>query len=438
MRWAVRTGQAVAGLSRRLGLGQGGIIGGRLTLALAPAALSELAAGRRIVLVSGTNGKTTTSHLLAAALRKAGPVAHNDTGANMADGVLAALMRAPDASLAVLEVDELHLGTVAAAVHPEVVVLLNLTRDQLDRGTEVRTVAAAVRVALTAAPDATVVANADDPMVVWAVPRGSSAVWVQAGSSWLSDSVSCPRCGQALAFPSSSTSSLPSPWPGAGVPAWVCSSCGLRRPVPTWAAELDLAATPAGPVPLALQLPGAFNTANATMALAAGDLLGVHARQAAAAMAALDAVAGRYATIHHGDHELRLLLAKNPAGLTEILEVLEPARSLLIAINAREADGRDTSWLWDAPLETLADRHVIATGERAADLSVRLTYAGVDHATTTDPWAAIAQLRPGKVDVVANYTAFHQLLGHMRPTPAPTSASHRRARPRSTRPAGAR
>lgn len=437
MRWALWTGQAVAGLSRRLGLGQGGIIGGRLALALAPAALSRLAAGRRIVLVTGTNGKTTTSHLLAAALRTAGPVAHNDTGANMADGVLAALMRAPDAPLAVLEVDELHLGAVAAAVHPEVVVLLNFTRDQLDRGTEVRSVAAAVHTALTATPDATIVGNADDPMVVWAVPGGSSAVWVQAGSSWRSDSVSCPRCGQALAFPSLA-SSVPSPRLGAGAPAWVCSSCALRQPVPTWGAQVDLAATPAGPVPLALQLPGAFNTANATMALAAGDLLGVPARQAAAAMAALDAVAGRYATIHHGDHELRLLLAKNPAGLTEVLDLLEPARSLMIAINAREADGRDTSWLWDAPLEILADRHVIATGERAADLSVRLTYAGVDHTTTTDLWAAIAVLPPGKVDMVANYTAFHQLLGQLRRTLAPTGPFRRRRRPRGTRSGGAR
>jgi UDP-N-acetylmuramyl tripeptide synthase len=233
------------------------------------------------------------------------------------------------------------------------------------------------------------------------------------------------------------TSSLPSPLSGDGAPAWVCS-CGLRRPVPTWAVEVDLAATPAGPVPLALQLPGAFNTANATMALAAADLLGVPARQAAGAMAALDTVAGRYATTHHGDHELRLLLAKNPAGLTEILDLLEPARSLLIAINAREADGRDTSWLWDVPLETLADRSVVATGERAADLSVRLTYAGVDHATTTDPWAAIALLPPGKVDVVANYTAFHQLLGQLRRTPAPTGGPHRRERPCGTRPGGAR
>ncbi|MDT7621501.1 MAG: hypothetical protein QOF99_2402, partial [Pseudonocardiales bacterium] len=114
----MRAGQAVAALSRRAGRGSGSIIGGRVTLALDPSALRRLAAGRRVVLVSGTNGKTTTSHMLAAALGNLGAVAHNASGSNMADGAVAALAERPDAPWAVLEVDELHLASVARRCHP--------------------------------------------------------------------------------------------------------------------------------------------------------------------------------------------------------------------------------------------------------------------------------------------------------------------------------
>ena len=104
-----------------------------------------------------------------------------------------------------------------------------------------------------------------------------------------------------------------------------------------------------------------------------------------------------------------MLLAKNPAGWAETLTVIAPERPVLIVINAREADGRDTSWLWDVPIEKLSCPVIVASGERAADLGVRLSYAGRDHHTQPDPVAALALLPPGSIDVVANYTAFHQL-----------------------------
>jgi UDP-N-acetylmuramyl tripeptide synthase len=104
-------------------------------------------------------------------------------------------------------------------------------------------------------------------------------------------------------------------------------------------------------------------------------------------------------------------LAKNPAGWAETLSLLEPAAARLLVVNAREADGRDTSWLWDVPFERLAPsgNGVVAAGEKAADLGLRLSYAGVDHATVTNPLHALAHLPAGKVDVVANYTAFRAL-----------------------------
>ena len=396
---AVRAGLVASRVSRRVGLGAGSIIGGRVTLLLDPGALSGLAVGRRVVLVSGTNGKTTTSHLLAAALRTSGPVAHNATGSNMADGAVAALAAAGDAEYAVLEVDEWHLAAVARAVQPAVVVLLNLTRDQLDRGTEVRAVAAAVGAALAGLPRTLVVANADDPMVVWAAGDAARVCWVAAGAGWLGDTATCPRCGSMMHTDG---------------PAWGCG-CGLARPEPDWWLDGDLLHTGRQVTRLALRLPGRCNIGNAAQAVAAAAAVGVQPEQAAAAMGELAAVAGRFAVIGHGRQELRMLLAKNPAGWAETLPVIDPARPVLIVINAREADGRDTSWLWDVPFEKLSCPVIVASGERAADLGVRLSYAGLDHHTEPDPVAALALLPPGTIDVVANYTAFHQLLRRLGP-----------------------
>jgi UDP-N-acetylmuramyl tripeptide synthase len=391
-RAAVHAGLATAGLSRRLGLGAGSIIGGRVTLALDRHALRHLAAGRRVVLVSGTNGKTTTSHLVAAAVRTAGRVAHNAGGSNMADGAVAALAEARDAEYAVIEVDELHLAAIAEAVDPAVVVLLNLTRDQLDRATEVGAIASAVGQALARHPRTVVVANADDPMVVSAADAATRSVWVAAGATWLGDATTCPRCGSTLTFTE---------------PGWRCS-CGLARPTPDWWIEDSKACTADAVLPLDIRLPGQVNRSNAAMSIAAACAVGVPADQAASALREVDVVAGRYAVVHRGGQDLRMLLAKNPAGWAGMLSMLGEPRPLLVIINAREADGRDTSWLWDVPFEQFGSRQVVASGERAADLGVRLSYAGLEHRTVSDPLAALEALPPGQIDVVANYTAFHQ------------------------------
>ena len=402
-RVAVGAGGWAAGLSRRLGRGAGGIIGGRVTLALDPQALRHLACGRRTVLVSGTNGKTTTSHLLAALLRTVGPVAHNATGANMPDGAVAALAAHPDAGQAVLEVDELYVAAVAEAVEPQVIVLLNLSRDQLDRGREVRGVAAALSAALIRHPDTLVVANADDPMVVWAAAQAAQVVWVAAGRAWAGDTLGCPRCGAALEVAGQQ---------------WGCS-CGLARPVPQWQLQPEAGTVTCGggaAIPVVLGLPGRFNLGNAALALAAAAQLGVDPAAAAAALAGVETVGDRYTIVRHGAHELRLLLAKNPAGWSEMLRLLEPAAGRLFVVNAREADGRDTSWLWDVPFELLAGQgtSVVAAGEKAADLGLRLDYARVDHVTVADPLAALAVVPAGKVDVLATYTAFHALARRLR------------------------
>jgi UDP-N-acetylmuramyl tripeptide synthase len=394
---ASRLGRLAALFSRRSGLGGGAVIGGRLAQTLRPGLLAYLAAGRTTVLVTGTNGKTTTSHLIVAALTGRGPVAHNAAGANMADGAVGALIEAPRARLAVLETDELHLATVLDATRADVVVVLNLSRDQLDRVTEVAVTARDIRERLASNPHTVVVANADDPMVVWAAQSAARVVWVAAGAPWQADARTCPSCRNPLP-------------PQVSRGSWSCRSCGFRRPVPSWTIDPEgVRWEVAPPIPLTLALPGRINRSNATMALAAAAAIGTDPVTAAPHLRSVRFPAGRYGYRRHDGHRVRTLLVKNPAGWGEALDVLAPGRPLLMAVNAREADGRDVSWLWDLQVATLADRLVVVTGERAADLGVRLSYAGIAHRTFRDPDAALASLPDGEVDAVANYTAFLDL-----------------------------
>lgn len=396
---AARLGLAVSGVSRRLGRGGGSVIGGRAILAVDPQALGRLAAGRSIALVSGTNGKTTTTSLLVAALGGPGSVVTNFLGANLPPGLTSALAGGDPARPAVLEVDEAWLARVVASTRPRAVALLNLSRDQLDRNNEVRTLASRWRQVFVDWPDVTAVANADDPLVAWGAGLARNVVWVGAGQPWIDDAGGCPRCGGRIDFGHAALS------------GWSCQDCDLARP------ELDVRLegrsvvwADGRTVTLELQLPGRANRANAAMALATAQVLGAEPAEAAGALAGLTEVVGRYAVVHSGGVQARLLLAKNPAGWLEVFDFLRPAPlPVVVAINARIADGRDPSWLWDVPFERLRGRLVVATGERSRDLAVRLRYAEVDHVHEPDLVQALSLAGGPEVDVVANYTSFQQL-----------------------------
>jgi UDP-N-acetylmuramyl tripeptide synthase len=394
-RFAVSAGRAAAWLSRRTGLGGGGVIGGRVTLWLDSQALRRLAGNRQIVLVTGTNGKTTTSLMVSRIFEALAPVAANRDGANMPDGVLAALADEPEAPYAVLEVDETYLGWVAERVRPAALVLLNLSRDQLDRVGEVRTTERELRAAVSALPDSTVVANCDDVLVTSAAQDAGHPVWVGTGGTWFGDSMSCPRCGGHIRHTDDH---------------WTCG-CGLARPEPDWALSGDRLTMPGGgQADLDLRLPGAANQSNAAVAVATSAALGVAVPTALDQLRTITDVAGRYRTTQWGEHSVHLMLAKNPAGWSQTLPLLASRSGpVVIAINAREADGRDLSWLWDVSFEHLRGREVVAAGERSADLSVRLRYAEIDHERVADPLGALGSLPHGKVELVANYTAFRDL-----------------------------
>ncbi|MDQ1492011.1 MAG: hypothetical protein QOJ23_4525 [Actinomycetota bacterium] len=394
----------IATMSRLTGRGGGAVIGGRVALTIDKGALGKLAAGRSLFLVSGTNGKTTTTALLAAALGTAGPVVTNMTGANLKTGLVSALARDLESRVAVLEVDEAALIQVLAETTATVVVLLNLSRDQLDRYGEVRLAAQKWRTSLGARPEVHVVANCDDPLVVWAAQAAGTVTWVSTGQQWRIDATSCPNCGGRIS------------WAGE---MWSCS-CGLARPEPEIGGAVgnqnsvgdgETVEVGGRSFPVRLQLPGRCNASNAAMAVAAARVAGVDPEDALAAMVGIANVAGRYRQVNLGSTSARLLLAKNPAGWNETLDFLAaPPAGVVVAVNARGPDGYDTSWLWDVDFERLEGRPVVAAGERALDVAVRLRYAGVPHDVCADPLVAARRLPPGKVELVANYTAFQTVL----------------------------
>jgi lipid II isoglutaminyl synthase (glutamine-hydrolysing) len=408
-RLATSISGAAGRVSRLTGRGDGSVIGGVLGLRVEPDLLRLLSAGRQIVLVTGTNGKTTTTRLITAAIGALGQdVASNAFGANMEAGLASALGRAPQAPYAVLETDERYLPAVIEATSPRVVVLLNLSRDQMDRAAEIWLTARRWRQALAKA-DCEVVANADDPLVAWAASGSSGepadgsgaassprVTWVAAGQHWYEDSWCCPECGSHLRRDEL---------------GWRCGECKFSRPPASWVLSGDCVIDESGQMrELSLALPGRANRSNAVMALAVGALFGATPDQALPQLRNVKSVAGRYTQVERAGRNVRLLLAKNPAGWLEAFDVLAPSPvPVLLAVNAQTPDGKDTSWLWDVDYRVLRGRPVLVAGERRLDLAVRLEAdeVGFELVDTIDD--AVSLVTADELDVIANYTAFQQI-----------------------------
>jgi len=395
---AIGAGRATGWLSRATGRGQGATISGRVMNAIAPDLLTELAADQHVAIVSATNGKTTTTRLLAAAVSVDGrPLVSNSTGANLTSGIAPTLARAEGPGSAVLEVDERVVERIVDRLGVDLCVFGNLSRDQLDRYGEVHAVGEGWRRVAEAHPDLAVVANASDPHVVWAASP-AKVTWVELGLSWRQDATVCPSCGALLEWTAD---------------RFDCHGCGFAQPEAPHRLDGDAVELDGRRIPLALQLPGAWNRANAALALvAAVTHFGIDPVRATEAMNRVESVAGRFMRVPLGDgREVTVILSKNPAGWAEALRLVADRSNagVVIAVNARVADGKDPSWLWDVPYECLAGHAVAAAGERRLDVAVRLHYAELEPVVDEDPLDAARTLPADELYVIASYTQFSAL-----------------------------
>ncbi|TKK90871.1 DUF1727 domain-containing protein [Herbidospora galbida] len=391
-------GRTAATLSRATGRGDGSVIGGRVGLLLEPDLLRKLAHEKKLALVSATNGKTTTTRLIASALQELGEVATNAFGANMPAGHVSALSSNKAAPYGVLEVDEKYLPEVLSTTEAGVVTLMNLSRDQMDRAAEIWLLAQKWRRALAGKP-AHVIANCDDPLVTWGASTAARVTWVAGGQRWHEDSWCCPECGGPLDRAEGIVNA-----------DWACRECTFSRPEPNWILDGEDAVDPRGDRwRLNLQLPGTANRSNAVIALATAAAFGLEPQRALPRLREVKSVAGRYTTVERDGRVMKLLLAKNPAGWLEAFDVTRPDRPIVLSVNAQGPDGRDTSWLWDVDYRILTGRHVYVTGERRLDLALRLDVAGVGFTLVDTFGQAVTALPPGDIDVIANYTAFQSI-----------------------------
>jgi UDP-N-acetylmuramyl tripeptide synthase len=389
----IAVARVAARLSRLVGAGGGTTVPGKVISALDPTALDRLAGRLPLgcVLVSATNGKTTTAAMVREILAPRVRLAHNASGANLVSGVTSTLLAARGAELGLFEVDEAALPEIAQRARPRVVCLGNLFRDQLDRYGELEHLAERWReTAQELAPEAVLVANGDDPQVGdLARERPGSLVFglddprhAAAELQHAADSKWCLRCGQPYDYSAAYVGHLG---------AYRCPACGHARP------ELDVVArdielrgldgvdftlvAPEGAVRVRLAVPGLYNVYNALAAASLAIALRTPLEEVKDGLERFGAAFGRFERIAVGERRLLLLLVKNPAGANEAIRTLVTGgapKLAVLALNDAIADGRDVSWIWDVDWEPLLAglERVVVTGERAAELALRCKSGG--------------------------------------------------------------
>jgi lipid II isoglutaminyl synthase (glutamine-hydrolysing) len=383
--------RSAGALSRVAGRGGGTTLPGKLLWKLDPDAIALLARrlARGSVLVSATNGKTTTSAMVAEILRPSVRIAHNASGANLVSGVASTLLQRNGAELGLFEVDEAALPEVASRIRPRALLLGNLFRDQLDRYGELEIVAGRWRETVSSLPETRLVLNGDDPQIGNLARPGALVFGLEdprqarPALQHAADSTHCVRCGTPYDYAAAYVGHLGD---------YRCPSCGhARPPLDVAAREIDLKGldgaaftlvTPAGDVRVQLTLPGLYNVYNALGAAALALALDVPIDEIAAGLHRFAAVFGRFERIAVDDKRLLMLLIKNPAGANEVVRTLVEGASprvAVVALNDAIADGRDVSWIWDVDFEPLLEglERLVATGARAAELALRFAYGGL-------------------------------------------------------------
>lgn len=413
---AILVARLIRAVNRRFHIGGGTSLPGRVALKIAPALIGSLAGqlSRGSVVITGTNGKTTTAKLLHTITRTFGwRAVYNVSGANLASGVASAFVEEsslsgkPRADVGILEVDENAFPAVVKQANPAVVVVTNFFRDQLDRYGEIDHTVATVKKALSVLPtQTTVVLNADDPLVAGlgeglgehrVVYFGVEDVNLASdGIRQVPDARYCSRCGRAVSYERVYYGHLGK---------YHCINCDYRRPEPVVLARtVDVHGRDGSRVEISLpdgtsfwaelKIPGFYNVYNALAAAAAASTLGVDIGSIEAGLGGTVSAFGRMERLSIAGRQVTLALVKNPTGFNATIQALlaekaegaisAPAAWLtaMFALNDREADGEDVSWIWDVDFEALVDAglivNVVVSGLRAEDMAVRLKYAGFD------------------------------------------------------------
>lgn len=442
--WRFRAAVIAAKMTKRmltLSGRKGTTLPGRVALKICPDLLAAYGKelGQRIVFVTGTNGKTTTSNLLVNFLRQDGrEVISNSLGANLIAGIATTLIEGvrlgrSEGQAIVLEVDEATIGNVIGHLRPKAVVVTNFFRDQMDRYGELDTVVEMVGSALKKAPDSTtVILNADDPLVTSIAPQGKNVMYFGIGSSQFDaaehsevrDGKYCRKCGSNLHY---------SLYHYGQLGFYNCPSCDFGRPEPQICAE-DVRLHEegirfhVGEATGFINSPAVYNVYNALAAVAASTIFGVNSDVLMREMGYMKTQLGRMERLTSASgRELMLTLVKNPTGFNEVLKVVEHEKrpvELVIILNDRYADGTDVSWIWDTNIERLqqiADlRRIYCAGTRAEDFAIRLRYAdlgGITEIVEGDIACvdqALRDLPDGRMlYILSTYTSLYAVRDHL-------------------------
>ncbi len=382
-------GKFISWLSRILGRGHGSTWPGHLALSVDKNIIQELLKQNpqvKIILIAGTNGKTTTGKLLQNILQEDGKkVFLNSSGANLLNGIASALLLRSNLlgklndDYAVFEVDENSLPMAVKACKPAYILLLNLFRDQLDRYGEIDSIVQKwKKIADELSENTTLVLNANDPQIAYlgsdlkakTVYFGLAEKTKQKSLDHASDSTYCPYCGTKLEYTSIYFSHLGN---------WACSGCKRKQH------NLDQSSAPLYP------LAGMYNKYNTHAAILTAKQIGVSEDTIKQALEHFSPAFGRQEKIELNGKNVQIFLSKNPTSFNQSLRTimeLQP-KHLLFILNDRIPDGRDVSWIWDTDIEkySYGQVHVMASGDRAFDMAIRLKYShpAIKHVDTF-PW----------------------------------------------------
>ena len=377
-------GKSISTISKLLGRGNGSTWPGHIALGLKESFIKDLLfdAPTKIILVVGTNGKTTTTKMLATILEENDyKVFENTSGANLLNGIASSLLLHTNmqgeltADYAIFEVDENNLPLVLKEITPVAIVVLDLFRDQLDRYGELDSIAKNWAESFLRLPSSTqLILNADDPLVAYLgdnTPAHVTYFGLEDGNkkslSHAADTTYCPRCNGKLTFSKITYSHL-------GM--WSCSHCGLKRPTP----KITQTVFP---------LDGIYNKYNALGAASVAEQLGLDKNQIDSALRTVTPAFGRQEKLSYKGRQIQLFLSKNPTGFNESLRTISEldAKHVFLLLNDRIPDGRDVSWIWDIDLEQFLPSfdHLTVSGDRAYDMALRVEYADTPIHTHTEP-----------------------------------------------------